>query len=76
MAEFVLFGLLNLLQAAIVLFGFSAAFYVCFGAYAEGFMSLGTSAGSLVLVCLGSFDYRVRLGMGQANPWQSPCIDL
>ena len=59
-------------QATIVLFGFCAAFYVCFGAYVAEFKSLGDSAGTLFRLVVGVFDYFVRIPGTERAPFLLP----
>ena len=43
--------------AALILFGFSAAFYVCFGPDLDNYKTLSASFFTLFRVLLGDFDY-------------------
>ncbi|GAQ87018.1 hypothetical protein KFL_003260010, partial [Klebsormidium nitens] len=57
--------------AVIIMFGFSAAFYVCFGMEVYRWRTLGASLGSLVRLILGDIDYD---SMVQANAIMAPIL--
>ena len=48
-------------MASIVLFGFGAAFYVCFGADIYEYRTLSAAHSTLALILLGDFDYQSML---------------
>eukprot|EP00899_Mesostigma_viride_P023042 jgi/Mesvir1/3922/Mv19863-RA.2 len=58
-------------MAVIVLFGFAAAFYVCFGPEVEDYKSLGDSWGALMRALLGDFDYKA---LSKANRFMAPFL--
>lgn len=62
---------LFLIMAAIVLTGFAAAFYVCFGMDVQAYRSVGNSFGSLIQALLGVFDYNA---LRDANSIMAPIL--
>eukprot|EP00951_Prasinocladus_malaysianus_P017422 scaffold137335_cov43-Prasinocladus_malaysianus.AAC.1 len=58
-------------MAAIVLMGFAAAFYVCFGMTVSEYRSLPESFGSLIQALLGVFDYSA---LRTANSVMAPIL--
>lgn len=63
--------LLFIIMAGIVLIGFSAAFYVCFGMSVAEYRSFGNSFGSLIQALLGVFDYKA---LEKANRVMAPLL--
>jgi len=43
---------------SIIMFGFTAAFYIVFGPYMEDYRSLSSAFGTLIRILLGDFDYQ------------------
>eukprot|EP00873_Tetraselmis_striata_P002177 jgi/Tetstr1/422441/TSEL_013279.t1 len=62
---------LFIIMAAIVLIGFSAAFYVCFGMDVAEYRSMGNSFGSLIQALLGVFNYGA---LRDANSIMAPIL--
>ena len=60
-----------LIMACIVIFGFTAAFYVCFGMQLAEFKTLGDSFGALMRLTLGDFDYQA---MADTNSIMAPLL--
>jgi len=55
--------MLFMVLVLIIYFGFSAAFYVCFGHANRDFRSLGDSVGALNRIVLGDYDYPALYGI-------------
>ena len=62
---------LFVIMAGIVLLGFAAAFYVCFGMFVADFRTVSDSLGSLIQALLGVFDYQA---LQQANYVMAPLL--
>ncbi|UPR03093.1 polycystin cation channel protein [Chloropicon primus] len=60
-----------MVMACIVIFGFTAAFYVCFGMQLAEFKTLGDSFGALMRLLLGDFDYQA---MADTNSIMAPLL--
>ena len=60
-----------MVMACIVIFGFTAAFYVCFGMQLPEFKTLGDSFGALMRLLLGDFDYQA---MADTNSIMAPLL--
>ena len=63
--------LLFMVMAIVVQFGFSCAFYVCFGAQLSQYSTFGEATGTLAKTLLGDFDYEA---MSEANSTMAPVL--
>ena len=60
-----------IIMSGIVLVGFAAAFYVCFGMSVSEYRSIGDAFGSLIQALLGEFDYQ---DLSDANSVMAPLL--